>query len=180
MNELSSWIGWWDGLPLARTLPGSRLYLMTAAIRSGRRQQLCSRPHSIMSDCISPWRSCHLLPCDMIAWRASWSLSSPLLWVLEEDTVQYGEGGRGRTISTLVDCGIHFALRVRRKKYSLGELDSRSCLVIDNCRVIFSLTQVPLFFFFQKEMNARRMSYFQDLSHSHGCSRDCIALEYIF
>lgn len=43
-----------------------------------------------------------------------------------------------KTISTLTAYSIHFAFRVgKKKKKSLGELDSRSCLVLDNCRVIY-------------------------------------------
>lgn len=52
-----------------------------------------------------------------------------------------------KTISTLTTYSIHFAFRVEKKKKSLGELDSRSCLVLDNSRVIyfFPLQQVALF-----------------------------------
>lgn len=52
-------------------------------------------------------------------------------------------GGRGKkrkerkkTISTLTACSMHFCSQSRGGKNSLGELDSRSCLVLlDNCGV---------------------------------------------
>lgn len=88
-----------------------------------------------MSDCISPWRSCHLLACEVIAWRGSWSLFSPLLLVSGGRKGNNVGEKKKKTISTLTACSIHFALRVGGKN-SLGELDSRSCLV---CWIIAGL-----------------------------------------
>ena len=65
-----------------------------------------------------------------------------------------------KTISTLTAYSIHFAFRVEKKKKSLGELDSRSCLVLDNCRVIYFFPPTSSSF---SGGSAKRVSCFQDL-----------------
>lgn len=109
---------------------------MTATIKSGCRQLLCSRPHSIMSDCISPWRSCHLLACEVIAWRGSWSLCSPLF--------QVSGGGR----ETMWE---------KKRPLVLWLLTAFICLVLDK-KNFFPPTSSSF-----SGGSARRVSYFQDL-----------------